>query len=66
LRWWLVKGIEAHRRSRRRLLIISILAGSGSEDGVGDTSVAGTVVLKGLHLSAAEGDTEEGLSFAWT
>ena len=44
----------------------SVLAGSGSEDGVGDTSLTGTVLLKGLHLSAAEGDTEEGLLFAWT
>jgi hypothetical protein len=27
---------------------------------VGDTSLVGTVLFKGLYLSAAEGDTEEG------
>jgi hypothetical protein len=36
---------------------ISILAGSGLEDGVGDTSLADKVLLRGLHLSAAEDDT---------
>ena len=44
---------------------ISIHAGSSSEDGVGDTSLAGNISLKEIHLSAAEGDTEEGSSFAW-
>ena len=44
---------------------ISIRAGSGLEDGVGDAPLAGNVFLRGLQLSAAEGDTEEGLAFAW-
>jgi hypothetical protein len=42
---------------------ISIRAGSGSKDGVGDTSVTDNVLLKGLHFSTGEGDAEEGSSF---
>ena len=42
---------------------ISIRAGSGSKDGVGDTSVTDNVLLKRLHFSAGEGDAEEGSSF---
>lgn len=44
---------------------MSIRTYSGSQGGVGDVSLACTV-LRGLHLSVAEGDAEERSSFTWT